>query len=150
MPTQLRQKEKKTVFVGHDYTLRGGRKTKFRQAVAKALKGTSYISIYADTAPRRQHVLKDIIKKIKKSELCVFDLTDYKWQFNPGKNLNVLLELGISIGAGIHSFIAYKEGCINFKEELSNLLGSYRYPYKNYGQFSNDLHEFIITIGTKA
>lgn len=151
MPIQRRQKRTKTAFIGHDYTVRGGRKTRFRKTVNDALQGTSYTPVYADTSPRRQHVLKDIMRKIKLSKLCVFDLTDYKKKKNKnGTNLNVLLELGICLSAGIPAYIAYKKNSIDFEKELSNLLGSYRYPYNNYGQFSKELQEFIITTGKRA
>lgn len=133
------------VFIGHDYTKRGGLKSKFRQAVAGALKDALYEPLYADTGRVDPIILKDIIKKIRKSELCVFDLTGYKKKDRLDKNLNVILELGISIGLKKPVFIAYKEGSIDFNKEMSDLLGQYRYPYSGFKGLKNDLTAFMET-----
>ncbi|MBI5747925.1 MAG: nucleotide-binding protein [Nitrospinae bacterium] len=134
-------------FIGHDYTKRGGRKSKFRQTISIALKNSSYEPLYADTSRLDQIVLKDIIKKIRNSKLCIFDLTGYKKKDKLDKNLNVILELGISIGLGKQVFIAYREGSIDFDKEMSDLLGQYRYPYKTYKGLKNDLISFMENFG---
>lgn len=135
------------VFIGHDYTKRGGRKSKFRQTISIALENSSYQPLYADTSRLDPIVLKDIIKKIRKSKLCIFDLTGYKKKDKLDKNLNVILELGISIGLGKQVFIAYREGSIDFEKEMSDLLGQYRYPYKTYKGLENDLISFMENFG---
>lgn len=135
------------VFIGHDYTNKGGRVPKFRKAVADALKGSRFTPLYADDIDERhQAVLKDIIKKIKRSKFCVFDLTGYKEVSKLGKNLNVILELGISIGLDKLAFVAFKEGSIDFTKEMSDLLGDYRYPYKTYNGLKKDLTKYIASI----
>lgn len=137
---------KKQAFVGHDFTNRGGRKTKFREAISTAFKKSSYSPIYSDTSRLDPNVLKDIKKKIEISSLCVFDLTGYKEKDKLGKNLNVILELGISIGLERQAFIAYKEGSTDFPKELSDLLGEYRYPYKNYKELSKNLKDYLMAL----
>ena len=134
-------------FIGHDYTKRGGLKSKFRHTISIALKNSPYKPLYADTSRLDQIVLKDIIKKIRKSKLCIFDLTGYKKKDKLDKNLNVILELGISIGLGKQVFIAYREGSIDFDKEMSDLLGQYRYPYKTYNGLKNELISFIESFG---
>lgn len=137
---------KKLAFIGHDYTKRGGRKTIFRKAISEAFKNSAYEPMYADTYRLDSDVLKDIKKKIRKSSLCVFDLTNYKKRNKIGKNLNVILELGISIGLGKQVFMAYREGSIDFPKELSDLLGPYRYPYKNYTELKKHLKDFLLSL----
>lgn len=132
----------KSVFVGHDFTNRGGRVTKFRKAISLALKNSGFNPIYAGTSRLHQTLLKDITQKIAKCELCIFDLTGYKKR-KPDKNLNVILELGISIGSRKQAFIAYKEGSIDFTKELSDLLGEYRNTYKTYEELKRNLKLFI-------
>ncbi|MBI3754185.1 MAG: hypothetical protein HY266_09130 [Deltaproteobacteria bacterium] len=134
-------------FIGHDYTKRGGLKSKFRHTISIALKNSLYKPLYADTSRLDQIVLKDIIKKIRKSKFCIFDLTGYKKKGKPDKNLNVILELGISIGVKRHAFIAHREGSIDFDKEMSDLLGQYRYPYKTYNWLKNDPISFIESFG---
>jgi len=134
---------KQYAFIGHDYTKRGGRKSKFRQTISTALKNSSYEPRYADTSRLDPTVLKDIIKKIRSSKLCIFDLTGYKKKDKLDKNLNVILELGISIGLKKQVLIAYREGSIDFDKELSDLLGQYRYPYKTYKGLKNDIISFM-------
>lgn len=138
---------KQYAFIGHDYTKRGGRKSKFRQNISTAIKKSSYEPLYADTGRLDPAVLKDIIKKIRNSKICIFDLTGYKKKDKLDKNLNVILELGISIGLGKQVFIAYREGSIDFDKEMSDLLGQYRYPYKTYKGLKNDLISFMESFG---
>jgi hypothetical protein len=139
-------KTQECAFIGHDFTTRGGRKACFRKAISLALKGSSYKPLYSDTGRREPNVLIDITKKIENSKLCVFDLTGYKQKDILDKNLNVILELGISIGLAKQSYIVYKEKSIDFKKELSDLLGQYVYPYKTYKQLQEELKEFIKTL----
>lgn len=174
MPHPGKGSNKKLVFVGHDYTTRGGRKPKFRKAISTMLKSLDYNSIYADEKRLHPTVLTDIKEKIKISDFCIFDLTGYKSNkqleklqklFKPesskqleqirqtldkffkkeklGKNLNVILEIGMSIGLDRQVFVAYKEGCIDFDKELSDFLGNYRYPYKTYKELVKELREDI-------
>lgn len=143
MPHQGEGGNKKLVFVGHDYTTRGGHKPKFRKAISTMLKSLNYNSIYADEKRLHATVLTDIKEKIKISDFCIFDLTGYKKKKKLGKNLNVILEIGMSIGLDRQVFVAYKEGCIDFTKELSDLLGDYRYPYKTYTGLIKELRETI-------
>lgn len=138
----MRRGKSKSVFVGHDFTNRGGRVTKFRKVISLALKNSAFKPVYAGTSRLHQTLPKDIRKKIEKCEFCIFDLTGYK-KPKPGKNLNVILELGISIGLKKMPFIAYKEGSIDFPKELSDLLGEYRNPYKTYEQLNLDIKLFV-------
>lgn len=133
----------KYAFIGHDYTKRGGHKSNFRKTISTAFKNSAYTPLYADTSRLDTEVLRDIKKKIRKSTLCIFDLTGYKKKDKLDKNLNVILELGISIGLGKQVFIAYKEGSIDFNKEMSDLLGQYRYPYKTYNELKEKLNLFI-------
>ncbi|HZX36378.1 MAG TPA: TIR domain-containing protein [Thermodesulfobacteriota bacterium] len=141
--------KRRTVFVGHDFTNRGGRVTKFRKIISLALKNSGFSPIYAGTSRLHQTLLKDITQKIAKCEFCIFDLTGYKKR-KPDKNLNVILELGISIGLRKQPFIAYKEGSIDFTKELSDLLGEYRNHYKTYEQLKLDIKLFIRSLGEKS
>jgi len=142
----------KDVFIGHDFSLRGGRKTIFRNTVMTALKGTSYCPLYSDDIKgRKTNVLNDITQKIASSETCIFDLTGYKKKGRPGKNLNVILEIGISIGLGKTPFVAYKKGSINFEKELSDYLGLWRYEYTTYKKLGQEikLHIKSLQVNTK-
>lgn len=141
-----RRRTKIYAFIGHDFTTRGGRKTKFRKSVASALRNSSFIPLYADTGREHSAVLKDITKKIKASKFCIFDLTGYKEKGKLGKNLNVILELGISIGLKKAAFVAYKEGSIDFGKELTDFLGEYRYPYKTHKVLKQDIKDYIMSL----
>ncbi|MBI5238532.1 MAG: hypothetical protein HY887_08950 [Deltaproteobacteria bacterium] len=141
-----RRRAKTYAFIGHDFTTRGGRKTKFRKSVASALKNSSFIPLYADTGREHSAVLKDITKKIEASEFCIFDLTGYKKKRKLGKNLNVILELGISIGLKKPAFVAYKERSIDFDKEFSDFLGEYRYPYKTHKELKQNIKDYITSL----
>ncbi|MBI5561804.1 MAG: nucleotide-binding protein [Deltaproteobacteria bacterium] len=135
---------KRYVFIGHEFTTRGGTKKRFRNAIAKALSRTPYTPLYADDIENRhERVLEDITRKIRGSEFCIFDLTSYKEQGVLGKNLNVILEIGIGIGAGKQAFVAFREKGIDLNTELSDLLGRYWYSYKKYEELIKDIEEFI-------
>lgn len=145
--TNNQKANKKIVFIGHDFTGRGGRVRRFRDAVEDVLTKHSYDPSYAGKQNTHTGVLKDITRKIKNAEFCIFDLTGYKKKGALDKNLNVILELGISIGCKEQqSFITHKKGAMNILEEMSDIQGTYFHAYKNYSDLGAALKEFIISL----
>lgn len=141
-------KDKNIVFIGHDYNNTGGRKKKFRNAMVRAFNNTNYVPCYADIEcyegdmTRVEPIVLNIRRKIKSANFCIFDLTRTRKK-RPSINLNVLLELGISLGEDKTSFMLYKGNFSNFEKQVSNLKGSYRFPYKVFSEFSTYVCEMI-------
>lgn len=145
---QLPASGKKFVFVGHDFSLTGGRKKRFRQTISECLKNTKYSLLYSDPEVKFVDftIIKDIRKKIEKANCCIFDLTGFK-EKELSKNLNVILEIGISIGLIREAFIAHKEGCIDISKELSDLLGKPVYTYKKtFRELISKVRNFIESV----
>lgn len=136
------------VFIGHDYDKIGGRKKRFRKAMERAFRDSNFIPCYADTKCYEgdmtsvEDIFPNIRRKIKSAKFCIFDLTKARKK-RPLINLNVLLELGISLGEGRTSFMLYK-GNINYLEKrVSNIKGSYKFPYNVFSEFSTHVAEMI-------
>lgn len=76
-------------------------------------------------------MITDIFKNIKNARFCIFDLTGY----HPGRyphNLNVILELGVSIGVRRRSYAIWKRGSIDLTQ-ISDLQQAvaWRQDYEN-------------------
>jgi len=140
--------DKNIVFVGHDFDKKGGRKKKFRKAIEVAFRDTTYIPCYADTRCYEgdmtsiEGMFLNIRRKIKSAKFCIFDLTKAQKK-RPSINLNVLLELGISLGEDRTSFMLYRGNLSNLEKRVSNLKGWYTFSYKAFSEFSTHVGEMI-------
>lgn len=136
------------VFVGHDFDNRGGRRRRFREAVEQAFAGTSYVAGYADTpcfpgdGTGVGSLLEMVCRKIRRAEFCIFDLTGFRGD-RLRANLNVLLELGISIGYRKTGYFLFKQGSVDVARELSDLVGEFRYTYRNQADLAEQIRQII-------
>jgi hypothetical protein len=92
------------IFIGHCFY--GEKRIKKYRKLFFDIFGNTYSILFGtpESFKDYSHFFREIQKLIKKSRYCIFDLTGYNKK-KLALNLNVLLEAGISIGAGKRCYI---------------------------------------------
>jgi len=127
------KKDKIKIFFGHCF-YNEKRVKKYRDAVLRVFKDKSKYSVQFGTKKSFQiyeNFFKEIKKLIRDAKYCIFDLIGYDPQKSK-LNLNVLLELGVSIGANKkYYFLSAKSGkCKKLSEEITDIRKDYMPTYK--------------------
>lgn len=142
----------KLVFIGHDFYEghEGMRIKKYRKLFKINFKNSSFQPYFQ--TPRASPIgggfmLDDILENIRKAEFCIFDLTGYNPKRFP-HNLNVILELGMSIGVCKSSYVIWKKGKVKL-DHISDLQQAtpWRYEYKDNKELGKIIREILVNQG---
>ena len=141
-------RNKKKAFIGCDFYpgARERRIINYRAIIKRRFKNSLFKPIFQKPRPRavtEGFMIMDIITNIKNAEFCIFDLTGYNPRRFP-HNLNVILELGVSIGVKRRSYAIWKSGSIDLTQ-ISDLQQAvaWRMDYENNRELGKIIAEIL-------
>ena len=139
-------KNRKVVFVAHDFSTEGNHRDRFRKAIRVALRGFRCRADYADVNLLADHNLSNIIKKIRAAHFTIIDLTNYHSDRRGGVNLNAVFEYGIAVGMGRRTIMVFKGGNLNVARDFSDVTTFIYEAYTTYTDLSHKLKQRVASM----
>lgn len=132
-PVQTLRKKARQIFVAYPYKIYN--KNDYRRPFTDVAKAFDVEFVFADEKISDLHILQKIQNLIETSRFGIYDIT--------GWNPNVTLELGLAMGMGERSFIAFDPSKTEIKEVPSDLRGIDRIQYASYHDLQTSLEALI-------